>query len=145
MKKILSLLICVVLIGSAFAMVSFAAVPDGSIVMPKSNNTQITNSTFEISSNGLAIVTTRFVGFSGVTTGGRIVTRLEKLENGVWVTVNIGTQNNEWVDQSSTWMLNATHSFQLTSHGTYRAVVEYRVWGNGGAEDVIPATIEKTY
>ena len=145
MKKILSLLICAVLIGSIFTMVSFAVVSKDNIASPYDNNNHNVYTTFNISTSGVATISLRYIGYNGVTTGSKVTTRLEKLENGVWVTVNIGTQNNEWVDQSSTWILNATHSFQLTSKGTYRAVVEYRIWGNGGADDIVPVTIEKTY
>lgn len=145
MRKILSLIICVVLLGCVFAIGTSAAVPDESAVMPCYNNTIMTKSNFNIDENGVATVTVSYFGYNGVTLGGKITTKIEKLISGNWVTVNIGTTDNTWIDESSSVNFRTTHTVQLTSSGTYRAVIEYRVWGNGGAEDVIPATIEKTY
>ena len=62
-----------------------------------------------------------------------------------WTKVDIGTTDDEWVDSSTNVSGAFSHSVQLGSSGTYRAVFEIKMYGSGGATDTIEDKIEKKY
>ena len=102
--------------------------------------------TFTISSNGTATVSLRCVGVSGVTTSIEAVTHIERqLLTNVWTKVDIGTENKEWVDSTSSYRLLASHSVKLSQTGTYRAVTTFTIRGTGGSPDVIVHHVTTTY
>ena len=141
MKKALVFLVIFVTI---FSVASLTLHADGQIV-PFYNNVNLESTTFDIADDGTAEVTLYYSGRAGLTKGATITTKIQKYVSGNWVDVNIGTTNNEWVDNSSSFIFNKSHSTQLTVRGKYRACVTYEIWGNGGDNDIIVREIEKTY
>ena len=143
-RVILAILCCVMLIG-AIPVASFAAVGGGDIAVPYYNNTSRVSTIFTIDASGNATLKLSCIGKSGMTTGITAVSRIDKLNSdGSWSVVNIGTQNNTWVDSSTSLVLSKTHTATV-ERGTYRAVVNYTVSGSGGANDTIENIIERTY
>ena len=142
MKKFIALLLCVLLTVSfaATAYANDAENADDVIVLRFSNVSSVTT-TFNISSTGKATVKNRYVGISGVTTGGKITTKVQKKIGVIWVTVSGGS----WTDNSTAIEYTKSHSVQLSSTGTYRAHVVFRISGSGGADDVITKNVQKTY
>ncbi len=144
-KRILSYLLAAALLLCA-CWPAAAATGDGNIAQPYYNNTDSSKVTFTISSNGTATVSLRCVGVSGVTTSIEAVTRIERqLLTNVWTKVDIGTENKEWVDSTSSYRLLASHSVKLSQTGTYRAVTTFTIRGTGGSPDVIVHRVTATY
>lgn len=140
-KTMLCLLIAAVMIFSA-SMASFAASPDET----RYNNIVTATSASSISDNGLLTVTNIYQGIKGTTTKGEITTYVEKRTLGFfWTRVDIGQPNNQWLDVVYDYSYYGSHTFQLSSHGTYRITVIYVISGTGGDPDTITQTITKTY
>ena len=79
-----------------------------------------------------------YTGLSGKTTKVVITTYIEKKTLGLfWSRVENGQPNNQWVDTS--------YTFQLSSTGTYRVTVTYKVYGSGGAADEIKCVMKDSY
>ena len=142
MKKVITVLL-LMLLFAAFGINAFAATNEGISTCATNVITVITG--FDISDSGNAEVTVKYFGYNGITQSAKITTKIERLVGGVWSTVEIGVYDNVWIDNSTQVNYTNTHSVQLTSRGTYRAVVVYEISGTGGATDVIERTIEKTY
>ena len=143
MKKMLLLILTLSLFVGAFT-VSASAVGMGDEISPWYNNVSLEKTTFTIDSSGNAIISLLYRAKS--TSNSAIITsKIQKNVSGVWVDVDINQANNQWVDTSTSTIFTNTHTTQLTSRGTYRAVVVYEISGNGGAPDVIERIIEKTY
>ena len=107
---------------------------------------RLASSVASISENGLLTVDNQFLGIRGKTTTGEITTYIDKRRLGLfWTRVDIGQPNNQWRDVVYDYIYNGTHTFQLSSHGTYRITVTYVISGSGGEADTITQTITKTY
>lgn len=140
-KNILCLLLTVLLMLSASA-VAFAS----STYETRYNNTVMASSVASISDSGLLTVDNQFQGIRGKTTKVEITTYVEKKTLGLfWTRVDIGQPNNQWVDVVYDYLYDGTHTFQLSSHGTYRITVVYVISGSGGDADTITQTMTKTY
>lgn len=135
MKKFIAVCLCIVTLFSA-TITAYA----GSI-QPYSNNVDTTNTTFSISSSGLATVKNTYYGITGTTKSAEIVTKVQKKVGLIWVTVNGGS----WTDNSTATNFSKSHSVQLSSKGTYRAHVVFTISGTGGSDDKITKNVEKTY
>ena len=143
MKKILAIVMVVISLfsfagGSVFAAENFAVAPC------LNNGSTISN--FAISASGLSEVCVTYIGIKGTTTKVTVTTYIQKKTLGLfWTKVDIGTEDKQWVDTSTS--LNGTfrHQFQLKSTGTYRAVIKIVFSGTGGSDDVIEDKIEKKY
>lgn len=135
MKKIIAVILSVVIL-LATTITAYA----GSI-QPYSNNVDTTNTTFSISSSGLATVKNTYSGITGTTKSARIVTKVQKKVGLIWVTVSDGS----WTDTSSATNFSKSHSVQLSSKGTYRAHVVFTISGTGGSDDKITKNVEKKY
>ena len=110
------------------------------------NNTVMASSVASISESGLLTVANQYQGIRGKTTKGEITTYIEKKILGLfWTQVNIGEPNNQWIDVVYNYMYFGNHTFQLSSHGTYRITVVYVISGSGGDPDTITQRITKTY
>ena len=115
-------------------------------VTPRYNNTLSATTTAAVSGSGLLTINNQYLGFKGETTKAVITTYVEKKFLGLfWTRVDIGTANDEWVDTIYNYTYNGTHSFQLTSTGTYRITAKYVISGIGGAADEITKTVEVKY
>ena len=143
MKKIVSLLICGILLIGIFTVPSFAAIKDEGIVMPMYNNTSTVTNRFVIE-EGIAKVTVGYVGKYNKLTSARITTKLQVQTSSGWVDVNNGQANNQWVDVSTNITFSTTHTLSV-ARGTYRALITYEMTGTGGATDVITKTLEYSY
>lgn len=106
-----------------------------------SNNVRSTNASFTISSTGKATLSIEYNGISSVTKNAIINSKIQKKVGLIWVTVN----DAKWKDISKTTNYYNSHSTQLSSKGNYRAYITYVISGNGGKNDEITKTIEKTY
>lgn len=135
MKKVIAVILCLVTLFTA-TITAYA----GSI-QPYSNNVDTTNTTFSISSSGLATVKNTYYGITGTTKSAEIVTKVQKKVGLIWVTVNGGS----WIDNSTATNFSKSHSVQLSSKGTYRAHVVFTISGTGGSDDKITKNVEKTY
>ena len=144
MKKLIIIIITLGLLSSIFSITTSAAIKDDEIA-PLYNNVLLEKTTFTIDSNGNAIISLLYRGKTGANSTAVITSKIQKNVSGTWVDVDNGQSNNQWVDESTSTVFSLNHSVQLTSRGTYRAVVVYEISGTGGATDVIERTIEKTY
>lgn len=105
-------------------------------ISPRFNNTVSTNTSFFIE-GGIAYVNVGFTGFSGVTTGGQITTKIQKRFLLVfWNDVA------EWNASSTEKYGLFSHIFDLNGSGMYRAKFTLTVTGNNGTVDTITDTIE---
>ena len=143
MKKIASLLICGILLMGIFTVTPFAAIKDEGVAMPMYNNTSNVTTNFLIES-GIAKVTVGYVGKFNKLTRAAITTKLQVQTSSGWVDVNNGEPNNEWVEDCTTIMFSEAYSLEVP-RGTYRAVIDFEMYGTGGAADVITKTLEYTY
>ena len=138
MKRVNVFLLCVLLLIGSIPFPAAAADHD---IVPYYNNTVTANSYFTISENGTATITVSYRGVSGLTTGATITTKIQKRTLGlIWTNVDIGTEDNVWVDEATGFSYSTSHSIDLNSTGTYRAVVDFVIRGTGGADDEISQT-----
>lgn len=123
-----------------------AAVADGNEIMPMYNNVSSASANININNSGKMTITYQYYGSSAVTTKAVITTYIEKRTLGLfWKRVDIGTTNDEWVDTKydSTYIGSRTH--QLSSTGTYRVTVVYKIYGTGGSADEIECRAQDSY
>lgn len=140
-KKMLSFVIAFILIITTGTFMANAQE-----ILPCYNNVVSTQSQANVSSTGVITITNNYVANSTVFSKAQITTYIEKRTLGLfWSKVDIGQNNDEWVDTSYTNLYNGTHSHQLTKTGTYRATVEYIIYGSGGAADNITREVEVKY
>ena len=140
MKRIICLIMCCLLF---VAIVPVSVFANDSAVTPYWNNVIRVNYDFDIDSNGRAVVSVSYIGYSGMT-GATITSKIQKKQtNGTWVDVDIDTANNEWVDTSSNITFTTSHSVTV-SRGTYRALIDYEIRGSKPT-DTISDIIERTY
>ncbi len=95
-----------------------------------------------VNSSGFLYIAISYSGYSGVTTGAKITTYVQKRILGIfWNRVNNGQPNNEWVDNVSGSSYNGHHELQLSSTGTYRVTTEFTIYAVSGSE---PITCQNT-
>ncbi len=127
---------------AALPLCAFAAANDPGVA-PLSNNVAQCSTALAISAEGYATLRVRYIGYSGVTTGGTVTTKLQKRFLLLfWKDV----EGCEWVDSSSdsTYFTEhgVWHGVWLSDTGKYRAVSTYVISGTGGADDVMEQTAE---
>jgi len=129
-----------------FGSVSASAAVASEEIMPLYNNTSTAYCTANINDSGNMTISYRVYGYSSTTSKIVINTYIEKKVLGLfWSRVDIGETDDEWVDTINKSTYIGSRSYQLSSTGTYRVNVTYTVYGTGGAADVIPFSIEKSY
>lgn len=107
-------------------------------ISPRYNNVNSATSVVDISSTGVVSINNIYSANSSILTKAVITTYIEKRTLGLfWSKVDIGQNNDEWVDTLYTNVYSGTHSHQLSKNGTYRATVEFVFYGSGGAADTI--------
>ena len=110
------------------------------------NNMYSTYTNAIIASDGTMTIYESYDGIPGVTTRGELTTYIEKRILGIfWKKVNNGQPNNQWVDTIYNYRYSGSHSHQLSSSGTYRATVIYKVYGTGGDPDELTSQVVVTY
>ena len=140
-RRILALVQAVLLLAG----LAIPALAAGEIT-PYYNNTSYARTVASISDSGVLNVTNYCNGLPGVTSKVVITTYVEKKILGLfWSRVDIGQTDDQWVDTSYSATYNKTHTYQLTSSGTYRVTATFVVSGNGGAADEITNTKEVSY
>ena len=137
MKKIISVVLCLVLFFSVFDTVAFAT-SENSQIMPRLNNASAIDSSFIIVDDE-AFVTITCLGYNGVTSKIKITTELQKRSF-----IFFWKDVTEWVDISYEANTFIEHSYSVSS-GTYRVKIKYEISGNGGATDVIEEELEYSY
>lgn len=140
-KRMLSFVVaCILIITTGTFMVNAQE------ISPRYNNVDSASSSATVSSNGTITITNRFTANSSLFTKAVITTYIEKKTLGLfWSRVDIGQNNDEWVDTLYTNVYSGTHSHQLSKNGTYRATVEFVFYGSGGAADTITKESEVKY
>lgn len=135
-KKLIAAVLTMCLMMIPLGSVSAAAATQEEI-SPRLNNTASTTTTMNINSSGKLTIAYNYEGFSSITTKAVITTYIEKrgFLGLTWSRVDIGMTNNQWVDTIYDYSYTGTRTFQLSSSGTYRVTVVYKIYGSGGAAD----------
>ena len=151
MKKLLSLIIILsTLLSAVYLPVSADTSPEPEAAVmavdPRLANGDSCTTSFTVSSSGVASVRVTYLGISGVTTKVTSKIYIEKKFLGLfWIRVDLGITDDQWTDSSTNVAGSFSHSVNLESKGTYRAVFYVTMAGSGGSTDVIEKTIEKKY
>lgn len=144
-KKIISaiLILCLSVTGMC-AITASASTPE--IIAPQYNNTSHTGCTMKINESGLMTINYNVDGKPDLMTKAVITTNIEKRTLGLfWSKVDIGTQNNEWIDTTYSCFYTKKRTYQLSSSGTYRINVEIKVYGSGGTADTVNYQLKDSY
>ena len=138
MKKLFIVFLILIITFNCTQTVTFAEENVGASA--RSNNVSDTYTNFTIT-NGVANVYVNYSGFEGITTNARITIKIQKrFLFFFWQDVD----GAEWVDISNEVYYSNSHSISVKS-GTYRAQIEYVIYGTGGVADTITETIEASY
>ena len=139
MKKTIILFVCLVMVMSCISVDIFAMEKNEASTYLL-NASKVTTS-FNIDENGNAIVNVGYRGIADVTTNAVITVKIQKRFLLIfWQDVDGG----EWTDYASGEYYSTSHSVSVKS-GTYRATVEYTIYGTGGAPDVITEELKAEY
>lgn len=115
-------------------------------VMPLYNNTASVTTAMNINSSGKMTISYQYSGYPSTTTKAVITTYIEKKTLGLfWSRVDIGTSNDQWVDTINDYRYTGSRTYQLSSSGTYRVTVVYKIYGSGGAADEIEYQAKDSY
>lgn len=144
MKKVVSVLLVAFLLATCISISSFAA-KTSETISPCYNNANSANISLIISDTGKATVKLTCKGKTDVTTKIIAVSYLQRKVGLIWVKVDNGLDGKKWNDTVNGVNLIKTHTLQLEKTGTYRATVEYTVYGSGGSADVIEKTVTAEY
>ena len=121
-----------------------AATQEG--VTPYYNNVNSTITNMGISDSGKITITYKVNGYSSLTTKIVITTYIEKKFLGLfWKRVDIGKTDNQWVDTINDYRYTGSRTHQLSSSGTYRVTVVYKIYGSGGSADEIEYQATDSY
>ncbi len=137
MKKFISIILCAALLSSILVIASSAEGNEG--IAPCLNNTSTANTGFVIE-DGIGYVTISYEGYPGIATSATITTKIQKQ-----FLFFFWTDVAEWVDEIEGSDYLGGHSTNITSKGTYKAVVKYVIRGTGGADDVFTSEVEYNY
>lgn len=119
-----------------FSFSVFAATPGE--IAPCFNNTLSTTTAMDINGSGKMTISYEYTGYPSITTQAVITTYIEKKGSGInWFRVDIGTTDNQWVDTINKHSFEGTRTYQVSSPGTYRVTVVYKIYGTGGTVDEI--------
>lgn len=132
MKRITAILLAAVLL-LATAVPSFAAVPE--VAVPYYANTSQANVSFVISDNGEASWTIMCIGKSSCT-GIDAVTYIEYQVGNSWARVDLGNGVYEYTYSTTASRFVQNNKITFTMPGTYRAVVEFTVYGTQEDETI---------
>lgn len=136
-KRMLATVLVLCLSVVPFCSVSASAATQEEVT-PYFNNTLSTTTAMNISSSGKMTISYQYSGYASITTKAVITTYIEKKTLGLfWTRVDIGTTEDQWVDTINDYRYTGSRSYQLSSSGTYRVTVVYKIYGSGGAADEI--------
>lgn len=139
--SVLLLTLCLLIVPSAAVT---ASAEEG--ITPYFNNVISVSTNMVINSSGQMTISYQYAGSSSKTTKAVITTYIEKKVLGLfWQRVNNGQPDNQWVDTINDYKYSGYRKVQLNSSGTYRVKVEYKIYGSGGAADVVDYEKEDSY
>ncbi|MBO5211833.1 MAG: hypothetical protein J6B80_07890 [Clostridia bacterium] len=145
MTKRLTGIISAILVLCLF-MVPLSPVSAAEGVTPRYNNVATVTANMGISDSGKMTINYKYTGSSSVTTKAVITTYIEKKFLGLfWRRVDIGTTDDQWVDTINDYKYAGSRTYQLSSTGTYRVTVIYKIYGSGGAADEIECQMTDSY
>lgn len=143
--KIWSTILVFCLSATTMFSVSAATAPENEI-MPMYNNVGSATATININSSGKLTIGYQYSGYSSITTKAVITTYIEKKTLGLfWTRVDIGQTDDEWVDTINDYRYTGSRTYQLSSSGTYRVTVIYKIYGSGGSADEIECQMKDSY
>lgn len=144
-KRILSIVmtVCILFVPTNSAS---AATSMENEIMPIYNNVNSVTANATISNSGKLTINYKYTGISGITTKAVITTYLEKKTLGLfWKRVDIGTTDNQWVTTVKNYKYSGSRQYQLSSSGTYRITVSFKIYGTGGSADTVKKAITEKY
>lgn len=144
-KNIIKRVVCIA-VAFVIAMSTFSAFAAAQMVEPYFNNTMDASNTVLISSSGKLTIKNNFLAYDNYFSKAIITTYVEKKVLGLfWSRVDIGQNNNKWIDVIYESLYTGFHYFQLSDKGTYRVTTEFVVYGSGGPADTITRTATTQY
>lgn len=139
MKKLCLLLALILILGCAVPAYAYEIEePEPEEPVEPLSYTELTTE-YIIVENGIATVTARYYGYSGITTGATIEITIQKRFMLFWWN---DVDGGHWIDTVSSSSGSVSHSLPVSS-GTYRAVINYKVYGSGGGYDEITRTVDQ--
>ena len=145
MTKRLKVLVSAILVLCLF-IVPLSPVSAAEGITPRYNNVATVTANMGISDSGKMTINYKYTGSSSVTTKAVITTYIEKKFLGLfWRRVDIGTTDDQWVDTINDYKYAGSRTYQLSSTGTYRVTVIYKIYGSGGAADEIECQMTDSY
>ena len=143
-KKVLVAVLILCLCIVPFSSMSAVAADDG--IMPRYNNVSNATANMGISDSGKMTINYSYVGSSSITTKAVITIYIEKRTLGVfWSRVDIPPSDDQWVYTIYDYKYTNSTTYQLSSTGTYRVTVNFKIYGSGGAPDEIENSVTATY
>ena len=133
MKRRMGIILLIVLI----LVCSFSTSVFASNISLYNNNTSLVNSNFDITEDGEAIVSARYIGYVGVTTGATINIKIERR---TFLFFWSDVISEEYVITSDRCM--EEFRYQLEKTGTYKCTIDYVISGTAGDDDTF--SFEKT-
>lgn len=144
-KNIIKRVVCIA-VAFVIAMSTFSAFAAAQMVEPYFNNTMDASNTVSISSSGKLTIKNNFLAYDNYFSKAIITTYVEKKVLGLfWSRVDIGQNNNKWIDVIYESLYTGFHYFQLSDKGTYRVTSEFVVYGSGGPADTLTETATTEY
>lgn len=116
-----------------------------SSITPRYNNVFLAQSYANISTTGKLTLTNTYEGKSNHISKAIITSCIEKKTSNIWVRVDIGTGNNEWIDTVYSQNYTGNHATKLPSKGSYRAIVKYVIFGKDNSTDTITEILSIQY
>lgn len=116
-----------------------------SSLLPRYNNVFSAQSYANISQTGKLTLTNTYEGKSNYVSKAIITSYIEKQTSNIWIRVNIGTGNNEWIDTIYSQNYTGNHSTKLSSKGSYRIIVKYVIYGKDQSIDTITDMLSIQY
>ena len=148
MKRFKKILVAVLILCLAIVplspMSAIAAGDDG--IMPRYNNVNTATANMTISDSGMMTIGYSVEGYRNITNKIVITIYIEKRTLGVfWSRVDLPSSDDQWVYTIYDYNYTNFTTYQLSSTGTYRVTVNFKVYGTGGAVDEIETQIKATY
>ena len=115
-------------------------------VSPRYTNCNSCDIMFSINSSGVASTDITYTAYSSTFTQAKLSVKIQKKTLWLfWTTVDIGTSDDVWTGYCTDIYGDMYYDLQLTSTGTYRAIITVEFFGNTGEVDTIEETMEDKY
>ncbi len=141
MKKFICLLLSLMMVMSMVILPIHADEP-----VPCYVNTRTVSAELVILSTGEAVVTFGYQGYEDLATSAEITVKIQKKTLGLfWTDVDNGQPNDTWSFNAFGNHYDNEVSMFLSSKGTYRAVVNFTIYGFGGGPDEVEKISQDKY